>query len=109
MRVDLIMNEIERLRFVFGHYKVNILLADLDFYDQTPEEQHRLIEVMDITLTSEHGMTTRADQLRNGVNHEVDGKLYLFRCMNCDEVRGKENWAPAVSSGICAFCGWGSE
>lgn len=35
-------------------------------------------------------------------NFEVDGKIYLVRCQKC----GKENCAMAVSSGICAWCGY---
>jgi hypothetical protein len=31
-----------------------------------------------------------------------DGKPYLVRCPNCD----RENYSMAVSSGICAWCGW---
>lgn len=31
-----------------------------------------------------------------------DGKIYLKRCFEC----GLENWAIAVSSGQCAFCGF---
>ena len=30
-----------------------------------------------------------------------DGKVYLVRCYAC----GRENYAPAVASGCCAFCG----
>ncbi|MBR3254575.1 hypothetical protein IKF88_02485 [Candidatus Saccharibacteria bacterium] len=30
------------------------------------------------------------------------GKVYLVRCPKC----GKENWAPAVAHGICAWCGY---
>lgn len=31
-----------------------------------------------------------------------DGNIYLQRCFAC----GKENWAPAVASGQCAWCGY---
>ena len=37
--------------------------------------------------------------------HE-DGSLYLMRCFVCEPNRGSENWAMAVSSGKCAWCGW---
>ena len=30
------------------------------------------------------------------------GKLYVVRCPSC----GRENWAPAVATGECAWCGW---
>ena len=38
-------------------------------------------------------------------NFRQDGKLFLMRCYACDE-DGVENWAPAVASGTCAWCGW---
>lgn len=28
--------------------------------------------------------------------------LYMERCPNC----GRENYAPMVATGICAWCGW---
>ncbi len=31
-----------------------------------------------------------------------DGHLYLMRCFVC----GRENWAMAVASGQCCWCGW---
>ena len=37
---------------------------------------------------------------------DEDGQLFLVRCFVCDEVYGRENWAPAVASGECAWCGW---
>jgi len=33
------------------------------------------------------------------------GRLYLVRCYECAE-GGKENYAVAVYSGQCAWCGW---
>jgi len=30
------------------------------------------------------------------------GEIFLERCFKC----GKENWAVAVATGICAFCGY---
>lgn len=39
-------------------------------------------------------------------NFRTDGKLFLVRCFNCDPEAGRENWAPAVASGQCAWCGW---
>ena len=35
-----------------------------------------------------------------------DGKLYLVRCFQCDESRGRENYVLAASSGQCGWCGW---
>jgi len=35
----------------------------------------------------------------------VDGRTYLTRCPKC----GLENWAPAVASGKCAWCGYTPE
>lgn len=34
-------------------------------------------------------------------NFEHDGKIFLVRCHKC----GRENYAPAVSSGMCVWCG----
>ena len=34
-----------------------------------------------------------------------DGKVYLVRCPSCK----RENWAPAVADGVCAWCGWSAE
>ena len=35
---------------------------------------------------------------------ESDGKIYMVRCVKCD----RENYAMAVSSGKCAWCGYQS-
>lgn len=54
-------------------------------------------------------MITKQQQLKNKANFiGTDGNLYLVRCMNCNDIgeRGRENYAPAVSSGQCAWCGW---
>lgn len=37
---------------------------------------------------------------------DKDGNLYLVRCFACGGKRGRENYAMAVSSGECAWCGW---
>jgi hypothetical protein len=43
-------------------------------------------------------------------NFRDDGHLYLVRCFACSESsRGRENWAMAVATGQCAFCGWTEE
>jgi len=43
-------------------------------------------------------------------NFRKDGKLFLVRCFACgDKEQGRENWAPAVASGQCAWCGWKEE
>ena len=46
-----------------------------------------------------------AEQLRHLENFMDGGQLYLVRCYNCWDT-GRENWACAVASGICAWCGW---
>lgn len=33
---------------------------------------------------------------------DSDGAVYLFKCFEC----GQENWAVAVASGECAWCGY---
>lgn len=35
---------------------------------------------------------------------DEQGHIYLQRCFKC----GRENWAPRVASGICAWCGFDS-
>ena len=35
-------------------------------------------------------------------NFRDQGQLFLVRCYRC----GRENYAPAVATGTCAFCGW---
>ncbi len=39
-------------------------------------------------------------------NFRADGQLFLVRCFACEPTRGRENYAPAVATGRCAFCGW---
>ena len=50
-------------------------------------------------------MKTKVNQDRHP-NFRKDGRLYLVRCFACDEKHGTENYAPAVSSGSCSWCGW---
>jgi hypothetical protein len=53
--------------------------------------------------------TTVAEQLANRANFTHEGQLYLVRCMACsDTPRGRENYAPSVATGACAWCGWRS-
>lgn len=40
--------------------------------------------------------------LAKGVELYPDGTILLIRCPKCE----KENWAPQVVSGICAWCGF---
>jgi hypothetical protein len=35
-----------------------------------------------------------------------DGRLFLVRCFACEPRYGRENWAPVVAAGQCAWCGW---
>lgn len=39
-------------------------------------------------------------------NFREAGRLFLVRCFSCGGERGKENYAMAVASGQCAWCGW---
>ena len=51
-----------------------------------------------------HRRERRVDGLPHGRGYVFwsdDGRPYLVRCTWC----GRENYAPAVSSGQCAFCG----
>lgn len=34
------------------------------------------------------------------------GQLFLVRCFACGSDGGTENWACAVATGQCSFCGW---
>jgi len=47
-----------------------------------------------------------AKQERSPNFRDEHGRLFLVRCFQCDPDRGRENWAPAVASGQCAWCGW---
>jgi len=42
-------------------------------------------------------------------NFRKNGQLYLVRCFKCDPINGRENWAMAVATGHCAWCGWPKE
>ena len=44
----------------------------------------------------------RPKLLAKGVELYPDGTILLIRCPKC----GKENWAPQVASGNCAWCGF---
>jgi len=37
---------------------------------------------------------------------DKEGNLFLVRCYVCGGEHGKENYAPAVATGCCAWCGW---
>ena len=39
--------------------------------------------------------------MRGGHHFIANGKVYLERCYDC----GRENYAPSVASGQCAWCG----
>jgi hypothetical protein len=60
---------------------------------------------------------SRAEQLANRANFESEGQLFLVRCVACSDEpddpkvpkRGRENYAPMVASGVCAWCGWQEE
>ena len=34
------------------------------------------------------------------------GNLFLVRCYHCSPEHGRENYAPVVATGTCAWCGW---
>ena len=40
---------------------------------------------------------------------QANGTLLLIRCYACGGERGTENYAPAVLTGQCAWCGWKEE
>jgi hypothetical protein len=39
-------------------------------------------------------------------NWRTGGWLYVQRCFVCEPERGRENYAPSVAKGQCAWCGW---
>lgn len=49
---------------------------------------------------------TVVDQMQGGNFRDKDGKLFLVRCYACEPERGRENYAPIVATGYCAWCGW---
>ena len=44
-------------------------------------------------------------QLKGANFRGENGKIYLVRCYKCGGKHGKENYLPAVSSGVCYSCG----
>jgi hypothetical protein len=56
------------------------------------------------TSEDEERKVTLEDQLRQFAPNFIDstGQLYLVRCMRCTN----ENYAPAVGTGVCVWCGW---
>jgi hypothetical protein len=52
---------------------------------------------------------TIQDRRPNFRSRSKDRQLFLVRCFNCVPNHGRENWAPAVASGQCAWCGWKEE
>lgn len=42
---------------------------------------------------------------QNGVEWYADGTILLMRCPKCH----RENWAPAVATGQCVWCGYRAE
>ena len=48
-------------------------------------------------------MEEKSIWLEKGVEYyPEDGTILLIRCPKC----GRENWAPQVASGTCAWCGF---
>jgi len=54
-------------------------------------------------------MKNKINQDRPPNFRDKDGQLFLVRCFACCEKSGTENYAPAVASGSCAWCGWKEE
>lgn len=52
------------------------------------------------------GKTAKVSQDRGQNFRDKNGKLFLIRCYACEPERGRENYAMAVASGTCAWCGW---
>lgn len=56
--------------------------------------------------TKQGRITTLQEQLRDPNFFGRDGSFYLIRCYHCDPEYGRENWAMAVATGTCNWCGW---
>lgn len=54
-------------------------------------------------------MADPVNQERHPNFRNADGQLYLVRCFACEPERGRENYALAVPSGQCCWCGWREE
>ena len=50
------------------------------------------------------GVNERKPNFRDG-----EDRFYLVRCFVCDPDHGRENYAPMVALGECAFCGSGED
>lgn len=48
---------------------------------------------------------TEEEKLSRGNFRNEEGKLYIVRCPMCKQ----ENYAPAVASGQCVWCGYKEE
>ena len=58
-------------------------------------------------------MTKEPKKVKPSVNQDrppnfrgKGGQLFLVRCFACEPDNGRENYAPAVATGQCAWCGW---
>lgn len=48
----------------------------------------------------------KVNQMQGQNFRDKKGNLFLIRCYACGGEHGKENYAMAVASGQCAWCGW---
>lgn len=48
------------------------------------------------------GRIVRTEKFPNGIWRGEDGRMYVARCPKC----GSENYALAVASGVCVWCGY---
>ena len=46
------------------------------------------------------------DRGPNFYDTDKQGQFFLVRCYACGSKYGKENWACAVATGCCCWCGW---
>ena len=81
------------------------LLAEIPYFEAPTEGKEikigdaglRELTEMEIGHDAVGGNTERP----RGNGFWADDQFYLQRCFDC----GRENWAPAVASGSCAWCG----
>jgi hypothetical protein len=60
-----------------------------------------LIDLGMLELVNGDKTFTREQALAMPANFEAEGQLYLAYCPICK----RENWLPALASGMCAICG----
>lgn len=64
--------------------------------------ERAVLKAVDLSCQEQEKLIRKAENMSKFGFLTGDGEVYLERCPKC----GKENWAPAVASGQCAWCGY---